>query len=382
MSQLPVVLTIDDDEFIHDIIQEALEDACQVVSIRDGKEALAAFIAMPPDLVICDVEMPGVDGYDVCQSIRATKHGEHVPVLFLSGKDSIEDRLRGFEAGGDDYMTKPFKLPLLVAKVKHLLSLAQQRRELVLNASSASNAAFAAMASMSEMGQLLQVLREINASTDYQMLVDTILSGIGAFGLEGTTRVYTADGPLIYTSKGPASPLDVSVINHMSTMDKIVQFKSRLSISTQRVTILITNLPLDDEDRLGRLRDHLAMLADIADARLSAIAAASTARSQVKQLTDAVTTVSIVLEQLNTDQRENRAALALTIDHVSQSVEKVLQNISMSEANEALLLETLRTGFDQIVEAHGSNFSGQRKLSLFLSELQAELKWADGKGSQ
>ena len=117
------VLVVDDDSHIRDVICFALRrEGFAVVEARDGEQALLAFEREAPDLLVLDIMMPGVDGLEVCRSVRAGGHGAgargNVPILFLSAKDAELDRIVGLEVGGDDYIVKPFSPRELVARVK------------------------------------------------------------------------------------------------------------------------------------------------------------------------------------------------------------------------------------------------------------------------
>ena len=110
------VLIADDDAHIRDVVSFALRRAgFGTVDAADGRAALAAFQNESPDLVVLDVLMPEIDGVDVCRLIRRSSN---VPILFLSSKTEEGDRVAGLEAGGDDYVTKPFSPRELVARVR------------------------------------------------------------------------------------------------------------------------------------------------------------------------------------------------------------------------------------------------------------------------
>ncbi len=110
------VLIADDDAHIRDVVSFALRRAgFGTVDAADGRSALEAFQNESPDLVVLDVLMPEIDGVDVCRSIRRSSN---VPILFLSSKTEEGDRVAGLEAGGDDYVTKPFSPRELVARVR------------------------------------------------------------------------------------------------------------------------------------------------------------------------------------------------------------------------------------------------------------------------
>ncbi len=110
------VLVVDDHAHIRDVVAFALRrGGFEPVEAGDGRVALDAFERESPDLIILDVLMPELDGMAVCQAIRRVSN---VPILLLSSKDAEPDRIAGLEAGGDDYMVKPFSPRELVAKVR------------------------------------------------------------------------------------------------------------------------------------------------------------------------------------------------------------------------------------------------------------------------
>ncbi|MCC7106165.1 MAG: response regulator transcription factor [Chloroflexi bacterium] len=117
------VLVVDDDEKITSFLRRALAyEGYQVQVARSGTGALSSALESPPDVVVLDVMMPGLDGLEVCRRLRA---GGDVPVLMLTARDGVSDRVQGLDVGADDYLTKPFALEELLARLRALL----RRRE-------------------------------------------------------------------------------------------------------------------------------------------------------------------------------------------------------------------------------------------------------------
>ena len=114
------VLVVDDDDAVRDALDRALRlDGYKVRLAPDGRAALEALADEPPDAVVLDVLMPEPDGLEVCRRLRAA--GDRTPVLLLTARDAVPDRVRGLDAGADDYLVKPFALEELTARLRALL---------------------------------------------------------------------------------------------------------------------------------------------------------------------------------------------------------------------------------------------------------------------
>ncbi|MDQ6810687.1 MAG: response regulator transcription factor [Actinomycetota bacterium] len=116
-----LILLVEDDRELRAVVRRALEEEGFAVSgAGSGAEAMERISARPPDAMVIDVGLPDADGRDLCQALRA--QGIQSPVLFLTARDALADRLAGFGAGGDDYLTKPFALSELTARLRAVLN--------------------------------------------------------------------------------------------------------------------------------------------------------------------------------------------------------------------------------------------------------------------
>ncbi|MFL5842989.1 MAG: response regulator transcription factor [Thermoleophilaceae bacterium] len=114
------VLVVDDEPAVRESIERVLRhDGFEVAVASDGREAIRRLAVVRPDVVLLDVLMPQIDGLEVCRRMRDT--GDRTPVLMLTARDAVNDRVAGLEAGADDYLAKPFALEELLARVRALL---------------------------------------------------------------------------------------------------------------------------------------------------------------------------------------------------------------------------------------------------------------------
>lgn len=117
-----VILVADDEDLMVNMLRAALESVeYDVVVARNGHEAFEKLRQHPPDLVLLDVQMPQMSGYDVCRKIKSDVFLRHIPVMLLTGQTGTSNKVTGLEQGADDYLTKPFEVEELLARIKTLL---------------------------------------------------------------------------------------------------------------------------------------------------------------------------------------------------------------------------------------------------------------------
>lgn len=126
------ILVVDDTQTNREVMARILSrKKYQYKTVASGEEALIAVSQRLPDLILLDISMPGMDGFEVCQRLKADERTRDVPVMFISALDETEDKVRAFHVGGVDYITKPFKIEEVLARVETQITLAMQRKEIL-----------------------------------------------------------------------------------------------------------------------------------------------------------------------------------------------------------------------------------------------------------
>lgn len=332
MSDRPRILLVDDDPLAVALTREALRTDFEFADAGDGELGLQAIAASPPDLVLLDVMMPGIDGYEVCRRIRADLDVGDLPVIFLSSLVGADERLAGYEAGGDDYLVKPMVPAELRSKISRVLSLRAERRQLRNDLSSAFNTALTAMSSAAEVGAVLQFLRTSFACRDYDGLGREVLAVTQGYSLDCSVQIRGRQPTVSLKAEGPCSPLEEAVLSNMSEQGRIVDFGARTAYSYPGATIIVRNMPRDDPDRYGRMKDNLALLAEGVDARVTALDAEIALRELLE-------TTRRALGAIEARRKTQGEASARILDDFRAALERSMINMGLTELQESELAE-------------------------------------------
>ncbi|WP_373975332.1 response regulator [Chitinibacter sp. SCUT-21] len=366
----PLVLIVDDDLFMLDFLHDALAESCQIITAESGSLALSQ-AQSHPKLIIADIQMPEMNGFEFCRQIKDDFDLYDIPILFLSALDTIDDRLQAFEVGGEDFLAKPINPKILEAKVKRILALIDERQQLKNQSQYATNTAMLAMTSMSETGLLLEGLKRFNYCKTPRELADAVVQGQALFDVDSVVELLLPNNAnLVIGKQGPATELESSVIQHMASMDRITQFKTRMSISYPHVRTLITNMPTDDPERCGRLRDHLAMLIEAAEVRLEAINTSNQSQNRGTAIAETIKNLTTTMANIDDLQRSGRASASIILSNVMMRVEEALVGLQLTERQESSLMAIIHDGLEDVSGALLAEAHFQDQLSNAIHDLQ------------
>lgn len=347
MDHKPKILLVEDDDFASIVTAEVLSADYDVRHVDNGQAALDALKADATDLVLLDVEMPGMSGYEVCRVLREDSAIADVPVIFLSGRINAEDRLAGYEAGGDDYLTKPASAEELHSKVKRELADYSERRRLKTDLSGAFSTAMTAMTSAAEIGAVLQFLRTSFGCEDYPALCREILTTLAAYGLEANVQVRGKQGSVSLGANGLCSPLEESVLTTMAAHGRMFEFGSRTSCSYEHITLIVKSDARADPERHGRMKDNLAWLAEGANARVAALDATAEMTRQHTLLSQLMAGTRLALQGIEQRHRNQATRNSQVFQSLSQQFERSVLTLGITYSQEEELAEMIQRAADQ-----------------------------------
>ncbi len=355
MEEEPLkIFIVDDDAVSRMALQGLLQNTShQLTEISSGTDCLLLMDA-EPDIVILDFEMPQMNGVQVCANIRAMDLQRQPHIIFVSVHDDMETQMSAYAVGANDYLIKP----CLADELKQKLATAQQyiqtNKSLDKNYQFAQQAAFTAMSSMGELGVVLQFLRDSFECQDLGQLVDLVLNTLSSYDLNGFIKVYNQYEEVNRSTRQVCSPLETSILEYTGKLEqRIVTTNKYLAFNYPNISMVITELPDIDGEMLGRVRDHLATLAEGAGARIKALETEQQFIRQANGVVKASKEISELLEIIEHQQHKSRVKLMKIVADYSDSLETSFFQLGLMESQEEQLMDMVKTmhgDLDELME--------------------------------
>lgn len=350
MSNAFKVFAIEDDHLILDIMRTILEPHYLVETFESAEACMTRLDTERPGMMLLDIGLPGMDGYTFCRQIKDDANLRSIPVTFVSGYDTIEARLKGYDAGGEDFIVKPFAPEEVLRKVKVAQQFLQGRQAILEQAEASEYLSTLALASMDESGLVLQFMSKLIGWSTEQEVADGLLELLQRYKLEGVVQARTAQHCLTLSRAGANLPLETSVINHVRGMDRIFEFHARSVHNFERVTLMVNNMPLDDPDFCGRLRDHLSVAAQGADSRLQAIETEAASRKNQAGILDALQSVRETISAMRQAHLQDRAASNALMVELDQDLANSFVHLGMTDNQERQMEDLVGNFMKRLVE--------------------------------
>ncbi|MBL8491895.1 MAG: response regulator [Rhodocyclaceae bacterium] len=364
------ILIVEDDPIQAKTLAALLRGTYDVDTAATGEECLAAARQGAFDLVLLDVVLPGLSGYEVCRELTGRPETANLPVIFLSANTGLEDRLLGFEAGGFDYLAKPVLKDELVRKINLLLDHLAERRNLKQAADMAASAAMTAMTSAAEQGLVLDFMRRSFACVDARGLAMGIVAAARRFGLAAMAQIRGRKGVVSWSDLGPCTPLETSVLASVALGGRIVDLGNRTAINFEQTSVILKNMPVEEAERYGRLKDHMAMLLEGANARAQALEQDIRPAGGEDRTAEAMRRVAATLREVVRRNRELQGACGQAFDRMAHDLAVTMPLLELNRSQETMLEEML----NQAAAAYAASAQREDETARMLAAADEELQ--------
>lgn len=342
------VLIVDDDPFVQKVLSKVLQPSYQVILAASGEEAVEKAQSHLPQSILLDVEMPGMNGYETCDLLKCLPSTKEIPVIFISGKSSVRERLLGYESGGEDYMVKPPEAEELLAKVGVSVKNYKRIKMLDSSASSANDLAHIALKTQGDMGTVIQYIEQVGVIPSYDVLAKKLLDTCQNYGLSAVVGMNTHEKEnAFYSTHGEVSQLEKDVIELKSREHRFVDFGKRTLINYSRMSLLIKNMPIEDMDLYGRIKDLFPPILAASNAHLISLIN----RASIREVNALVSqSVQVIDEKLGSLQTSIGQAVDEFVGSAKEdyfSMEKSLLKLGLEPDQEEHIMEMFSQNLDR-----------------------------------
>lgn len=337
------VLYFEDDNAVATLIMESLgRQGCQFYHFsafpETGMQSIQAMCDEPISLVILDINMPGKTGYEVCELLKEDFLPAHVPVLFTSGLMDDDDIMRAFAAGADDYLVKPIRLNELQVKIPKLIAQKQEQVDASEQASVAMKMAFDAMKNSSELGAILRFHEAIHLAEDNTALAQLVFDALKDFELESTLVLVSEQQPLYFRDDMQRSPLELESILAARSKGRLYSWRQYSFFSYDLFTVLIRNMPINDEERYGILKDQICLLLNGVDARIKSMLVSKSDHEKQQRIASIAKVLAGLVMDMERENTDFTAKFERIIADMETNITAELAQFNMLDNEEQALL--------------------------------------------
>ncbi|MEH6448168.1 MAG: response regulator [Oleispira sp.] len=376
----PKVLIIDDDSIAQKFITHAICDNYDVKTANDGLSGIDEATHWQPSVILLEVEMPGKNGYETCELIKENTLTQHIPVIFISGRSSLRERLIGFEAGGDDYLTKPCEKELINAKVHYIYTQAETKKALNDQVKIAERIATDAIKGSAEIGKAIRFVEKMYSITSFDYLITELFKTMKEFGLNTSVLIRSTQGDIYRSSADEIiSPLEEALLCQIKDQGRFYDFGCRTACNFRQVTLLIKNMPLSDPERYGRIKDTVPFVLGSIDEKVLALDTQNTMLAQAESLTKSTDAIRITLDNISQQSSQSQERMNSIMAKTMSDLDFMLPRMGLDDDQEASITNRLDQTFVETTECLDiaselkQSLTGVVRLLCYISEQQNKL---------
>lgn len=376
----PTLLLVDDSSEMLDLMEALLSDSYAILTAPSGAQALELVdSSTPPDLILLDCLMPGMDGYETCRKLRASSAAA-TPVIFLSALTSIDERLLGYSAGGDDYVCKPFDMPELMAKIERQLAASAAKRELGQQLNEAVNAVMSSADMVGEVGVVLDFQRKLNSCADYAGIAANLFESLERYGLDGCIRISGQVGVISLNSKGACTALEQSILDHLAAQGldpHIRPLGPHTGFNFDSVILFLRDLPMtrpagmDPElaERYGRAIDNVALLIEGACTKVVALDNEVAIRQLNDKVIKMMAMTRLALTDISVRNQDQASEVKVLFEALAKDMEDSYIHLGLMQQQEDFLSGLVKSYKESAVQSLAKSQETEGRLRQVIEQL-------------
>ncbi|MCU7834365.1 MAG: response regulator [gamma proteobacterium symbiont of Taylorina sp.] len=349
MKEKTLIMIVDDEPANCELLKQALGQQYETVIFPSGIECLKHASELKPDIILLDVLMPELSGYETCKKLRENDETKDISIIFISALDTLEDRLKGYESGGDDYLSKPVDLEIVHKKITLVLQNKKENQQLKQNIQETQDAFMTALNMGAETGQVATFIEKSFLAQNYEQLFTACFDSMREFDLSCVAQIRFEDEIITLNSEGKLLTLEQELMFKAQYDGRILPFGRRVFFNYSNFSILIKNMPIEDEELYGRLKDHLIVIASAGDARVQSIGTELSLKKHMN-ISDIFENTLNAVEKIQKILEDDVKKTKEITREMGQGIEEKVLFLGLEEDQEKQLMNIIDSATGQIIE--------------------------------
>jgi len=348
----PLVLVVDPDPTHQELLDGMLEEHMTVLLAGSAKECLEIFNFKQPDLVILETNIPDMDGYKLCQKLKANSGETGCAIIFLAEAMSLEEKMVGYRHGCDDFIEKPFQPEELLTKALRTLEIKNVQKKIMQESSDAMHTALTAMKHSSDMGLILRFMESNARCHTFEELGQLLLDLLREFSLQGSLLFKAHGGDLFVGCADDSS--EAMQLAMCFDKEKFVTKNNEMVINQGNVSLLINNMPVEDERVYSELKDVMGMVMTSVSSRTQSInVGLELSQERTTGLDATIANCHVRMGNVSHNLSLHTGEISIVMDNLVSDIKEVSLSLALSDTQEASLLEV----FDKTLDKMNGTYS-------------------------
>ena len=344
-----------------------LDSSFNALVTQDQTECLQALKNDNYQLVLIDMNCPALSVFDVCQQIKSETG---TPVIFVTASENNEERLAAYDCGADDYLLIDDLVAELNGRLERIIINKIANDQLKKQLAQANEMAFIAMSDTSDLGVNIQFLLDVSNCSNLDQLGMRLFQALQSYGINCSLQMRSQFAVKNMEANGMAKSLESQLLSEMKNQGRYVDFGKRSVMNYESVSLLVKNMPIDDEKKYGAIKDNVFSLLQGADARISALDTLGNLALEKHLVRSLTLKMKDLMSSIDDSYQGVMKDIANVVEEMADSIEGSMQYLGMDEAQEKSLHETIETGISNTNKVFSDGLKLDKDLQSFLEYIE------------
>ncbi len=352
-------------------LPDHLDQSFDAVITTGQTECLKALSEKSYQLVLADMTCPSISVYDICKQIKSEYQ---IPVIFVSSKDCNEERLAAYDCGADDYLCVDDLVTELHGRLERIIINKIANDQLKVQLAQANEMAFIAMSDTSDLGVNIQFLLDVNNCNNLDELGMRLFQALRSYGINCSLQLRSQFAVKNMEANGMAKSLESKLLTEMKDQGRYVDFTHRSVMNYEAVSLLVKNMPVDDEKKYGAIKDNVFSLLQGADARIQALDTLGNLALEKNLVRSLTIKMKDLMSSVDESYQGVMREIANVVEAMADDIEASMQYLGMDEAQEKSIQGTMEGAILSTNKIFNEGLKLDKDLHEFLVHIDALFK--------